>query len=172
GHVVRLKGGDPFIFARGKEELEYADAFGIETEVVLGISSVNLPGYYGIPLTRRGVNESFWVITATRQDGSLSKDVSLAAKSNATVVLLMGLRKLPEITQIFRKQGKTDLPVAIISKGSLQDGKVVFGRIGDISEQVERAGIETPALIVAGEAVGTHERFYVHATELKANFLK
>jgi len=172
GHVVRLKGGDPFVFARGKEELEYAEAFGIETAVVLGISSINLPGHYGIPLTRRGVNESFWVVTATTQNGALSKDVAVAAQSDATVVLLMGLRKLPEITSIFRKQGKADLPIAVISKGSLKDGRVVFGRIENIVEQVTQAGIETPALIVAGEAVGTHDRFYEHATELKANFLK
>ena len=59
GHVVRLKGGDPFIFARGKEEIDYAESFGISTQVVPGISSINLAGMYGLPLTTRGVNESF-----------------------------------------------------------------------------------------------------------------
>ena len=171
GHVVRLKGGDPFIFARGKEELEYAEAFGIETEVVLGISSVNLPGYYGIPLTRRGVNESFWVITATTQKGALSKDIALAAQSNATVILLMGLRKLSEITAVFQRQGKGELPVAVISKGSLSEGRVIFGSMNTINNNVARSGIKTPALIVAGEAIGTHEHFYDALEQLKTDFL-
>ena len=70
--VVRLKGGDPLIFARGKEEIDYVSAYGIHYEVVVGISSLNLPGYYGIPLTSRGINESFWVVTATTKTGDLS----------------------------------------------------------------------------------------------------
>jgi uroporphyrin-III C-methyltransferase len=159
-HVVRLKGGDPFIFARGKEEIDYADAFGIPSDVVLGISSINLPGYYGIPLTRRGVNESFWVITATTKCGELSKDVTLAAQSSATVVLFMGLRKLEKIAELYMAQGKNDIPAAIISKGSWEEGEVFFGNIDTIVSVRDREKIEAPALIVIGEAVGTHEYFY------------
>lgn len=159
-HVVRLKGGDPFIFARGMEEIKYAEQFGIPSEVVLGISSINLPGYYGIPLTKRGINESFWVITATTRHGELSQDVALAAQSTATVVLFMGLKKLEEITSLYKKHAKGAVPVAIISKGSHHDGQVFFGTVDTIVSVRDRQHIEAPALVVIGEAVGTHEQFY------------
>jgi len=107
GHVVRLKGGDSFVFGRGQEELSYANAFNIETSVVPGISSsISVPALAGIPVTHRGVSESFWVITGTTKDNQLSQDVLLAAKTNATVVILMGLGKLKEIADIFAKEGK------------------------------------------------------------------
>ncbi|WP_017731443.1 uroporphyrinogen-III C-methyltransferase [Nafulsella turpanensis] len=165
-HVVRLKGGDPFIFARGKEELEYAETFGISTEVVLGISSINLPGYYGIPLTRRGINESFWAITATTKEGVLSADVALAAQSSATVVLFMGLGKLEEISRLYQKQGKGQLPAAIISKGSLEEGLVYFATVSTLVNTRNREKIAAPALLVIGEAVGTHEFFYEKVRKL------
>lgn len=169
-HVVRLKGGDPFIFARGKEEIQYAEKHGIPAEVVLGISSINLPGYYGIPLTSRGINQSFWAITATTRHGELSKDVALAASSSATVLLFMGLKKLEEITSLYKQHKKDKMPVAIISKGSLKEGAVFFGTIETILSIRDSNKIEAPALVVIGEAVGTHEYFYdqVAAAEGKA----
>ena len=171
-HVVRLKGGDPFIFARGKEEVEYAASYGIPSDVVLGISSINLPGYYGIPLTRRGVNESFWVITATTRSGELSHDVALAAQSSATVVLFMGLKKLEEIASLYAGHGKGDVPVAIISKGSHADGKIYFGTIETMVAVRDKQEIQPPALVVIGETVGTHERFYEMVQSLDFNSLK
>lgn len=170
-HVVRLKGGDPFIFARGKEELEYAEAFGIATDVVLGISSINLPGYYGIPLTKRGVNESFWVITATTKSKELSGDVGLAAQSSATAVFFMGLNKLDEITSLYKKYGKSKTSAAIISKGSLEDGKVIFGTVETLVELRDSQSVEPPALIVIGEAVGSHEFFFEQVRELNQSNL-
>jgi uroporphyrin-III C-methyltransferase len=169
-HVVRLKGGDPFIFARGKEELEYAESFGIATEVVLGISSINLPGYYGIPLTKRGINESFWVITATTKAKELSGDVALAAQSSATAVFFMGLNKLEEIVSLYKLYGKLDTPAAIISKGSLEDGKVVFGTVENLVEVRDIQSIEPPALIVIGEAVGSHEFFFEKIREIEVKY--
>jgi len=154
GHVVRLKGGDPFVFARGHEELEFARAFGVETEAISGISSVNLPGLYDIPLTRRGVNESYWVVTATTKSGGVSNDIDLVAQSSATGVFLMGLRKLNVIVEAYKANGRQDLPVAIISKGSLPEAKVVKATIGTIEEEVRRNEVGTPAIIVAGEVVG------------------
>ncbi len=154
GHVVRLKGGDPFVFARGYEELAVAKAFGFETAVVLGISSVNLPGMYDIPLTLRGVNESFWVVTATTSKGTLSRDVALVAQSTATGVFLMGLGKLKIIAEAYLGNGRGDLPVAIISKGSRPDAQVVKGTINNIVELADKAKIASPAIIVAGEVVG------------------
>jgi len=98
GHVVRLKGGDSFIFGRGAEEMEYAAGFGIETAVVPGISSsMAVPAMQNIPVTKRGASESFWVITGTTKEHKISSDIALAAKSSATVVILMGMGKLNQI---------------------------------------------------------------------------
>ncbi|MEM1408165.1 MAG: uroporphyrinogen-III C-methyltransferase [Bacteroidota bacterium] len=160
GHVVRLKGGDPFVFARGKEEAEYAETFNIPVETIPGISSINLPGYYGVPLTRRGVNESFWVVTATTSSGQLSNDVKLVTQSTATGVFLMGLGKIEAITRAYISAGKLDTPAAIISKGSLPDGQILFGRVNNLVELKATHNPASPALIVIGEAVGTHEHFY------------
>ncbi len=171
GHVVRLKGGDPFIFARGKEELEYAETFNIDTAVIPGISSINLPGCFGIPLTHRGINESFWVITATTSNGKMSRDVALAAQSKATVVLLMGLKKLNEILEVFRKANKNELPVAIISQGSLPQASMLIGTVDNIKGKVDALKPLAPALIVLGEAVGTHPEFYVKAESLRTDLL-
>ncbi len=161
GHVVRLKGGDPFVFGRGQEEKEYAEIFDIEVEVVPGISSsIAVPGSQGIALTKRGVNESFWVVTGTTSDGSLSKDLKLAAQSSATVVVLMGIRKLPQISKLFKQNGKGNLPVAVIQNGTTHAEKHVVGTFETIVEQVIDAGIGTPGIIVAGEVVGSHTEFH------------
>lgn len=167
-HVVRLKGGDPFIFARGKEEAEYAETFGIATEVVLGISSINLPGYYGIPLTRRGTNESFWVITATTKSGELSGDIALAAQSTATAVIFMGLGKLEDISGLYQYYGKAKTPAAIISRGSLPEGEVFFGTVDSLLHLRNKHAVASPALVVIGDAVGTHEHFYEKVQALAA----
>lgn len=154
GHVVRLKGGDPFIFGRGAEEMEYAASFGVETAMVPGISSsLAVPAYQNIPLTKRGSAESFWVITGTTKDHKLSQDVALAAKSNATVVVLMGMGKLPEIVKLFQKENKNDLPVAIIQDGTTSREKVGIGTVDTILEIVKKNELSNPAIIVLGEVV-------------------
>ncbi len=151
GHVVRLKGGDPFVFARGFEELNYAQSFGLETDVVIGISSVMLPGYYGIPLTCRGVNQSFTVLTATTSDGVLSDEVIHAAKYAPTAIIFMGLGKLDRVVDAYQAAGRGDLPVAIVSNGSLENGKVVSGTVDDILEKAEQEKPAAPALLIFGE---------------------
>src|SRR5690606_31705782 len=93
GCVVRLKGGDPFIFGRGFEEVLYAREQGIETHFIPGISSMQALGFEDIPLTHRSVSESIWIVTGTKKDGSLSDDLRLAMKSNATVIIYMGMKK-------------------------------------------------------------------------------
>ncbi len=172
GHVVRLKGGDPFIFGRGKEEIEYAETFGITCHCIPGISSITLPGYYGIPLTRRGVNESFWVVTATTSSGKLSNDVSLVAQSSATGVFLMGLGKIDQISEAYQLAGKSHTPAAIISRGSLPEGQVYYANAGSLEEIRERYQPEAPALIVIGDVVGTHPYFYQLVKQLKDEQLK
>ena len=154
GHVVRLKGGDPFIFGRGAEEMEVAAAAGLEVAMVPGISSsLAVPAYQNIPLTKRGSSESFWVITGTTRHHKLSNDVKLAAQSSATVVILMGMSKLPEITQLFRESGKKDIPVAIIHNGTTPEERVAVGTIDSIQEEVEKLKLSNPAIIVIGEVV-------------------
>ncbi len=157
GHVVRLKGGDPFIFGRGHEELEYIDAFGIETAMIPGISSCYaVPELQYVPLTKRGINESFWVITGTTSSGTLSKDIALAVQSTATVVILMGMRKLPEIVRLFQKQGKGEMSVLVIQNGSLPNERKALGTVNTIVEEVQKEGLSTPAIIVIGAVVDLH----------------
>ena len=158
GHVVRLKGGDPFVFGRGAEEMEYAAIHGLEVAVVPGISSaLSVPGLQNIPVTKRGAAESFWVITATTKDHGLSKDIALAARSSATVVILMGMSKLPQIIALFKKHGKSKTPIAIIQNGTLQNEKIGVGTIETILEEVERQQLSNPAIIIIG-AVVEHRR--------------
>ncbi|GAA4438466.1 uroporphyrinogen-III C-methyltransferase [Pontibacter saemangeumensis] len=157
GHVVRLKGGDPFVFGRGYEELAYADKFNIATEVVPGISSsIAVPELQQIPLTIRGVNESFWVITGTTSSGDISRDIPLAAQSSASVIILMGVNKLSRIIEVFLAAGKADTPVAVIQNGSLPDEKLVLGNVHNIVERVETKGLGAPAIIMIGEVVAYH----------------
>jgi uroporphyrin-III C-methyltransferase len=160
GHVVRLKGGDSFVFGRGKEELDYADTFNIETDLIPGISSsIAVPALAGIPVTHRGVSESFWVITGTTKDNELSEDIFAAAKSNATVVILMGLSKLKEITAIFSNEGKSDTSIALIQDGSLPTQKIALGTISTIVDIAKENNIKAPAVIVIGDVVKLESKF-------------
>jgi len=169
GHVVRLKGGDPFVFGRGAEEIDYAHQFGIDTNVVPGISSaIAVPAYQGIPLTKRGISESFWVVTATTKNHQLSSDITLAAKSTATVVILMGMHKLNEIVEVFSKENKQNASVAIIQNGTTENEKVGIGTIKDIQQIVEEKQLLAPAIIVIGEVVkqrATLSAFYYEFLE-------
>ena len=154
GHVVRLKGGDPFIFGRGAEEMEYAASFGIETAMVPGISSsLAVPASQNIPVTKRGNAESFWVITGTTKDHKISSDIELASKSNATIVILMGMSKLSKIVELFQQENKQNLPVAIIQNGTRTNEKVGIGTVDTILEIVKEKELSNPAIIIMGEVV-------------------
>jgi len=106
-----------------------------------------------IPLTCRGINESFWVVTGTTRTGDLSKDISLAAQSSATVVILMAMSKLEQITAIFMQFGKSEMPVAIIQNGTTPEAKIITGTIKDIYFRAHYAEMGNPAVIVIGEVV-------------------
>ncbi|OIN59595.1 uroporphyrinogen-III C-methyltransferase [Arsenicibacter rosenii] len=152
GHVVRLKGGDSFVFGRGYEELDFARRHGIDVDVVPGLSSsYAVPASAGIPLTTRGLSESFWVVTGTTKDGKFSQDLRLAAQSTATVVILMGMHKLPEIMDVFAALGKNDTPVAIVQNGTLPEQQVVIGQVDTMVDVVAETGVGNPAIIVIGE---------------------
>ncbi|HYH54969.1 MAG TPA: uroporphyrinogen-III C-methyltransferase [Anseongella sp.] len=161
GHVVRLKGGDPFVFGRGYEEIYHAESYNIQTEVIPGISSsIAVPELQKIPLTSRGVSESFWVITATNTKGELSGDIYKAARTDATVIVLMGTRKLAEIVKVYEAAGKRDWPVAVIQNGSLPGQKIAIGIMETILEVVEEKKVGGPAVIIIGEVVAEHPEFH------------
>lgn len=167
GHVVRLKGGDSFVFGRGHEEMEYASQRGVACCVIPGVSScIAVPESQGIPVTRRGVSESFWVITGTTRKGELSKDLHLAAASDATVVVLMGLKKLGELCNLYKEKGRADMPVAVIQNGTREDERYVVGTINEIEELVQSENLGYPAVIVIGHVVGLHPDYvYQYATQ-------
>jgi uroporphyrin-III C-methyltransferase len=169
GHVVRLKGGDSFVFGRGYEEISYAQDFGIETAVVPGISSsIAVPALAGIPLTCRGVSESFWVLTGTTKNHTLSKDVAKAAQSSATLVILMGMQHLSQIVAELTGAGKADTPIAIIQSGSTPDEKIGLGTMETIVDVVEKQQLTNPAIIIIGEVVRLHPSFEKGRMEVSA----
>jgi uroporphyrin-III C-methyltransferase len=154
GHVVRLKGGDPFVFGRGSEEIEFAEAHGVETSVVPGITSaIAVPGALHIPVTARGISESFWVITGTTKSGKLSDDIALAAQSTATVIILMGINKIVQIMDCFKSHGKGETPVAVIQNGTMANQKSIVGDVSSIATQMKNEDINSPGIIVVGEVV-------------------
>lgn len=158
-HVVRLKGGDPFVFGRGAEEMEYVAQFGVECVYIPGISSaIAVAGLRNIPITKRGASESFWVITGTTKNHEMSADIKLAAKSNATVVILMGMSKLNEIVQCFKNENKSGLPVAVIEKGSTAEERICVGTVSNIVAISGRKGMKNPAVIVLGETVNNRSK--------------
>ncbi len=154
GTVVRLKGGDPYVYGRGHEELEYCAKRGIAVNVIPGISSaIAAPSAAGIPLTKRGVNESFWVITGTLSSGELANDIHLAAQSSATVVILMGMSHLKKIASIFEQARSPLEPIAIIQHATTPEQKIVSGAMNNIEQLVLENKISSPAVIVIGNVV-------------------
>ena len=162
GHVVRLKGGDLFVFGRGYEELNYAASYSIETDIVPGISSaISVPGLQGIPVTQGGLSNSLWVLSGADDSGNLSAELKDAARSKATVVVLLGFEKLREIVEIYQEAGKGRLPAAVIQNGSMTNEKVAIGLVNTIVEVAEEQQIDNtgPVLLVFGSAVELHHRF-------------
>jgi uroporphyrin-III C-methyltransferase len=154
GMVVRLKGGDPFIFGRGYEEILFAREHGIEAFFIPGITSMQAAGFENIPLTHRTLSESMWIVTGTKKDGSLSADLRLAMDSRATVVVYMGMKKLKEIAAVYIEAAKGDMPAAIIQHATLPHQKSVKGKIKNLPELAERNHLTHPAIIIIGEVAG------------------
>lgn len=153
--VVRLKGGDPFVFGRGGEEILALSHAKIPYEVVSGVTSaVAALASAGIPVTHRAVSRSFHVMTGhtLSEEGTLPEDFEAFAGLNGTLVFLMGLGNLPLIADGLLKQGKSEeTPAAVIQNGTLLEQKVVRGTLKNIREKVKEAGIGSPAIIVVGE---------------------
>ncbi|WP_134088038.1 uroporphyrinogen-III C-methyltransferase [Olivibacter sp. XZL3] len=162
GHVVRLKGGDLFVFGRGYEEVEFAASYSVETEIIPGISSaISVPGLQGIPVTHKGNSESLWILSGTDSDGLLNSEIKEAADSKATVVVLLGFEQLNEIVSIYKKLGKGRLPAAVIQNGSMKNEKIAIGIVNTIEEVVEEQSIDNagPVLLIFGQAVTLHKDF-------------
>ncbi|HEX8023795.1 uroporphyrinogen-III C-methyltransferase [Mucilaginibacter sp.] len=153
GNVVRLKGGDPFIFGRGFEEIIYARQHGITTHYIPGVTSMQASGLEDIPLTHRQVSESVWMVTGTKKDGSLSADLTCAMHSNATVVIYMGMKKLAEIASAYINAGKGDIPAAIIQHASLPNQKSAKGKVSDLVAIAADNQLTYPAIIIIGDVV-------------------
>jgi uroporphyrin-III C-methyltransferase len=159
--VVRLKGGDPFLFGRGAEEAEALVEAGVPFEVVPGISSaLAVPAYAGIPLTHRGLSSSVVVITGTRGgDGSYESGALARIGSAETIVVLMGVGHLREIANDLVNSGRSvETPVAVIRWGTYNGQQTVTGTLGSIAAEAERAGLRSPAVIIIGEVVRLRER--------------
>lgn len=157
GTVVRLKGGDPFIFGRGYEEVTFARNLGIPTEFIPGITSMQAAGLEDIPLTHRSLSEGIWVVTGTKKDGSLSADLRLAMQSNATVVVYMGMKQLPAITETYLNENRGDTPAAIIQHISLPQQKTIKGTIKEMPELVKEHNLTYPAIIIIGQVTALNQ---------------
>ncbi len=154
GMVVRLKGGDPYIFGRGYEELIFARAHGIATWYVPGITSMQAAGMDDVPLTHRLMSESIWMVTGTKKDGALSEDLLPAIRSRATVVIYMGMKKLQEIADVYQNSGQGDMPALIIQHASLPQKKRALGTAARLPEIAQAAGLTHPAIIFIGKVIG------------------
>ncbi len=159
--VVRLKGGDPFLFGRGGEEAEALVEAGVPFEVVPGISSaLAVPAYAGIPLTHRGLSSSVAVLTGARgDDGRYAPGAFTHLASADTVVVLMGVAHLHEIANDLMNSGRSsETPAAVIRWGTYHGQQTVTGTLGSIAVETERAGVRAPAVIIIGEVVRLRER--------------
>ena len=160
-HVVRLKGGDPFVFGRGGEEAQCLAAAGIPFEVVPGVTSpVAVPAYAGIPLTHRECSSSFAVVAGPAADGSgRAVDWSRLATAVDTLVILMGLERLPSIAAELVAHGRSPgTRVALIRWGTTDAQTVVEGTLGDIAARAERARLAPPVVAVIGDVVALRSR--------------
>lgn len=159
--VVRLKGGDPFVFGRGGEEGEYLYDKGIPFEVIPGITSaIAVLSYAGIPITHRNLSSSFHVITGHESDGKTENlDWEVIAKLNGTLVFLMAMKNIEFIVNKLIENGMSkDMPAAVIMNGTTPHQKVIKGTLSDIAEKSRNEGMHNPAIIVIGKVVNMSEK--------------
>jgi uroporphyrin-III C-methyltransferase / precorrin-2 dehydrogenase / sirohydrochlorin ferrochelatase len=166
--VVRLKGGDPFVFGRGGEEALACVRAGVPFQVVPGVTSaVAVPAYAGIPVTHRGITQDFAVVSAHLDPShpGATVDWDALASGPGTLVLLMAVAHLESVAAELVKRGRAaSTPVAVICDGTLPGQRVLTATLADVAAEAERAGIEPPAVIVVGEVVRLREEL---GTELQ-----
>lgn len=159
--VARVKGGDPFVFGRGGEEIFALNEHGISFEVIPGISSsISVPSYAGIPVTHRGLSRSFHVFTGHTQKNGGWHNFEAIAKLEGTLVFLMGVKNLPRIVSDLKSNGKDEKTlVAIIEKGATENQRVTVGTLENILDLAKERDVKPPAIIVIGEVVGLRPEF-------------
>lgn len=159
-HVLRLKGGDPYVFGRGGEEAEFLVAAGIPFEVVPGITSAaGASSYAGIPLTHRDYAQSVTFATGHLQDDSLNLDWPSLARAHSTLVIYMGIANLATIaTKLIEHQRDANTPVAVVHRATQADQRIVVGTLATIAEDIAAQGITAPASIIIGEVVALHSK--------------
>ena len=158
--VVRLKGGDPFMFGRGGEEIDSLAANGIKFEVVPGITAaLGVAAFAGIPLTHRDYAQACLFVTGHLKDGSMDLDWPALARPRQTVVVYMGLLCLPILCAKLIEHGQSrDLPAAVVQQGTVPTQRVVTGTLATLPELAERAQLHGPTLIIVGDVVRLRER--------------
>jgi uroporphyrin-III C-methyltransferase len=158
--VVRLKGGDPFLFGRGGEEAEALHAAGVGFEVVPGVSAaLAAPAYAGIPLTHRVFSSSVAIVTGTHAEGGARPGALAGLASAETVIVLMGMSRLGEIAKELTAAGRSpETPAAVVRWGTYEGQQTVTGTLRTIKDEVERAGLRPPAVVVVGEVVSLRGR--------------
>ena len=160
--VVRLKGGDPFLFGRGGEELELLSENGISYEIVPGVTSpISVPAYNGIPVTHRDFCSSLHIITGHKRAGqTYDIDFRALTQTKGTLVFLMGIAALEDICKGLLNGGMDpDMPAAVLQKGTTAGQKRVVATVSTLNAEVDRQGIETPASIVVGKVCSLADRF-------------
>ncbi len=167
--VVRLKGGDPFIFGRGGEEIEELAGNGIDFEVVPGITSAaGASCYAGIPLTHRDYAQSVTFVTGHRQQGEIELDWARLTNPSETIVVYMGVREAARICERMIAHGRNpDTPAAIIEKATTPQQKTVTGTLATLPELIEQHHVKPPALIIIGEVVRLRERLDWHGVPVR-----
>jgi len=157
--VVRLKGGDPFVFSRGIEEALYLKKQKVPFEVIPGITSaLAAPGSFGIPATKKGEISSVAILTGRRSDGK-----EIDAPACDTLVYLMGVVNIENIvSRILQSGRKKDTPCAFIEKGTLPQERIIKGNLGDIAWKARRYHVRPPAVFIVGEALKYGKRVYGH----------
>jgi uroporphyrin-III C-methyltransferase/precorrin-2 dehydrogenase/sirohydrochlorin ferrochelatase len=158
--VLRLKGGDPFIFGRGGEEIETLAAEGIPFQVVPGITAAaGCASYSGIPLTHRDYSQSVVFVTGHLKDGTVNLNWKALAQPNQTVVFYMGLHGVPDICEGLTGHGMpASTPVALVQQGTTQNQRVFIGTLATLPETVQKQEIKPPTLIIVGEVVRLHDK--------------
>ncbi|MBO8144548.1 MAG: uroporphyrinogen-III C-methyltransferase [Thermodesulfobacterium sp.] len=160
--IVRLKGGDPFLFGRGGEEAETLFEENISFEVIPGITSaIAVPAYAGIPVTHRNYTSTLAIITGHEAEDKEESKIDFSALSKiGTLIFLMGVKNLPNIVKRLMEEGKSpETPVAVIQWGTLPKQKTATGTLKNIVEKVKEKGITAPAIIIIGEVVKLREKF-------------